>query len=670
LNALEATSIPLEIIKSYVDITDSNKIVLILDCCFSGAAGAAFSRGGVDDQMQLASGGRGTYILTASTGIQVAVEKEVDRYGIFTKHLVEGIQTGEADVDGDGRVTMDEVYRYVHTHVLADSAQEPMKWDLNVRGELVIAQSGKTLREKRNKQIRQALYELAKQELLPEDILDKAREVLGLEVGQLKNEFKTYDDLLQQLFDKRIQPVEFARLWDKVPTGEPPPPKKEPPRAVEPPPPRKEPPPGTVEPPPRPRKKTWVLMVLGALVIGAIIVVVVFWPANQEKERWRSQIQSLSEERIPGWEERLTALEQTIEGAGPTSEIPEVVEALGGLERQIESVMEQLRSTRRVAEEYGMTDEYREAVSSVENMHTRVDNALEVLRTRRLEVGRLFVETIPEHARVRIMNIKPRFEQGMELAPGRYELEISAQGHETQTHMVEFRGEGEKHLTFELRKVAEEPEATPPRIAQFDIVPPSIERGQSAEITWKTEGAEDVRLNDEGVEPKGEMRVEPRVTTEYVLTVRSPHGERVESRTLSVLPDQRVEAEAIGERWFGAFGHGNLDMLSSLMRTPFLLGEKPIIYSKDVFFARFKELWEQHGSEIRENAAAIQRVEAWLISEWYESQGREIPAALLRELELEENDYIVLTHTASDVIGGIFVKRADEGLRVAALLGR
>jgi len=232
------------------------------------------------------------------------------------------------------------------------------------------------------------------------------------------------------------------------------------------------------------------------------------------------------------------------------------------------------------------------------------------------------------------------------------------------------RGEGEKHLGFELRKVAEEPEVAPPRIARFKIVPLTIERGQSAVIAWETRGAEDVRLNDEGVEPEGEMRVEPRVTTEYVLTVRSPHGESVERRTLSVRPNQRVEAEAIGERWFGAWKHGNLDMLSSLMRTPFLLGEKPIIYSKDVFFARFKELWEQHGSEIRENAAAIQRLEARLISEWYESQGREMPAALLRELHLEENDYIVLAHSASDVMGGIFVKRADEGLRVAATLGR
>ena len=341
------------------------------------------------------------------------------------------------------------------------------------------------------------------------------------------------------------------------------------------------------------------------------------------------------------------------------------------MERQIESVTEQLRGEREVAEKYGMTDEYREAVSRVEEMHTRVDKALEVLRTRRLEVGRLFVETIPERATVRIMNIKPRFEQGIELEPGRYELQISAEGYETQTHMVELRGEGEKHLAFELRKVAEEPEVTPPRIAQFDIVPPRIEQGQSADITWKTEGAEDVRLNNERVEPRGEMRVQPNQTSNYVLTVENARGEKmVAPLTLTVLPNQRVEAEAIGERWFGALGRGDLDMLSALMRTPFLLGEKPVIHSKDVFFARFEELWAQHESEIREHAAAIKRVEARLIGEWYESQGREIPAALLRELHLEENDYIVLSHSASDVIGGIFVKRADEGLRVAALLGR
>jgi formylglycine-generating enzyme required for sulfatase activity len=216
ISALEATSIPVSTIKDYVDISSSNKIVLILDCCFSGAAGEAFARSGVDDQLQLVSGGRGTYIMTASTGIQIAKEKPSDKYGVFTKHVIEGIRSGEADLDCDGRITMGELYRYVHDNVIVEGFQEPMKWDLNVRGELMISNSGKTPRKIRCKKVRECLLDLAKKEILPDDILNKALKVITLDTSQRSKEDLLYDELLDQLSDNRIKPVKFIRLWDKV----------------------------------------------------------------------------------------------------------------------------------------------------------------------------------------------------------------------------------------------------------------------------------------------------------------------------------------------------------------------------------------------------------------------------------------------------------------------
>lgn len=142
-DALEATAISTGALRELVDASSTNKIVLILDCCFSGAVEGEFLRGDVDSQLQMASKGRGTYIMTASTRIQVAREKEADRHGIFTKHLIHGIQSGDADRDGDGRISMDELYNYVHEKVVEESHQEPMKWGLNIRGELIVADSGK-----------------------------------------------------------------------------------------------------------------------------------------------------------------------------------------------------------------------------------------------------------------------------------------------------------------------------------------------------------------------------------------------------------------------------------------------------------------------------------------------------------------------------------------------
>ena len=57
IDTLEATSIPVGSIRNFIDVSPSRKVVLILDCCFSGAAGKDFLRGGVDDQLNIISGG-------------------------------------------------------------------------------------------------------------------------------------------------------------------------------------------------------------------------------------------------------------------------------------------------------------------------------------------------------------------------------------------------------------------------------------------------------------------------------------------------------------------------------------------------------------------------------------------------------------------------------------
>ena len=216
IEALEATSIPVQAIKSYVDIAPPTKIVLVLDCCFSGAAGESFAKGSVDDQLQLVSGGRGTFVMTASTGIQAATEKESDRYGVFTKHIIEGIRSGEADLDGNGFVTVDELYKYVHGKVLDETSQEPMKWAQNVRGELRISRSGKTPRKDRRREIRKALLDAASGGNLPDFILRQALQVLSLEPGRLTQEQQEYDVLLERFLAGEMVIGEFIDDWYKV----------------------------------------------------------------------------------------------------------------------------------------------------------------------------------------------------------------------------------------------------------------------------------------------------------------------------------------------------------------------------------------------------------------------------------------------------------------------
>ncbi len=160
LKVLESTSIPFNRIYSFIRNSDCKSIALILDCCYSGAAANSIVKGSVDEKLESASKGSGVYILTASSAFQTAQEREGDQHSLLTKHILRGIQQGEADVNQDGKVSMDDLFRYVEKHVREEGKQEPMRWDVSVRGgELIISWAGKAKAAKL-KQIEEMLVEM------------------------------------------------------------------------------------------------------------------------------------------------------------------------------------------------------------------------------------------------------------------------------------------------------------------------------------------------------------------------------------------------------------------------------------------------------------------------------------------------------------------------------
>jgi formylglycine-generating enzyme required for sulfatase activity len=69
------------------------------------------------------------------------------------------------------------------------------------------------------------------------------------------------------------------------------------------------------------------------------------------------------------------------------------------------------------------------------------------------KVGKLFVETVPKDATVKILNIRPKFSQGMELEPGYYHVEVSAQGYKTERRYIDLEAGNEEPFRFELTKI-------------------------------------------------------------------------------------------------------------------------------------------------------------------------------------------------------------------------
>jgi uncharacterized caspase-like protein len=85
------------------------------------------------------TGGKGKIILTASGANEVSAESDELQHGIFTHFLIKGLQ-GEADSDGDGLITVDEVYTYVSKQVpqATNQEQHPVKKGI-VEGPLVLS---------------------------------------------------------------------------------------------------------------------------------------------------------------------------------------------------------------------------------------------------------------------------------------------------------------------------------------------------------------------------------------------------------------------------------------------------------------------------------------------------------------------------------------------------
>jgi hypothetical protein len=154
LRRLAATGVSANFVNQQMDRTRSRRVVLLLDCCYAGAFArglTARAAGDLDIAQEL--GGRGRAVITASSAMEYSFEDGVltnDKAApavatlagpsVFTGALVRGLATGAADRDGDGVVTLDELYDYVYTEVREVTPhQTPGKWVFDMRGSLHIA---------------------------------------------------------------------------------------------------------------------------------------------------------------------------------------------------------------------------------------------------------------------------------------------------------------------------------------------------------------------------------------------------------------------------------------------------------------------------------------------------------------------------------------------------
>ena len=192
-----ATAIEAAFVQDCVHGCRSRRIVLILDCCHSGAFPAGMtpksdSTAPVKAQLE----GRGHAVLTSSDALEYSFEVDGDRVegsgvgSAFTAALAEGLRTGAADLDGDGWISVDELYEYTYRRVReTQPAQTPRAW-IDVQGQLFVARS----------------VQPVSVDALPPEL----REVMGSSIASARS--AAVSELAALLLSPRARTAEAARL--------------------------------------------------------------------------------------------------------------------------------------------------------------------------------------------------------------------------------------------------------------------------------------------------------------------------------------------------------------------------------------------------------------------------------------------------------------------------
>jgi Caspase domain/TIR domain len=144
---LAATAIASEWLNERLNECRARSQILVLDCCHSGA----FARGAKGDtdldlERRLAPRGRGRVVLTASRGTEYSFEGDQvsgqSVPSVFTRAIVDGLRTGDADRDNDGQISVTDLYQYVYDIVrVAEARQTPELWTYGAEGNLLVARS-------------------------------------------------------------------------------------------------------------------------------------------------------------------------------------------------------------------------------------------------------------------------------------------------------------------------------------------------------------------------------------------------------------------------------------------------------------------------------------------------------------------------------------------------
>jgi len=150
---LAATGVSAQFVNDQIEQSRSGRVVLVLDCCYSGSFVKGLRPRGDDVKIDVDQHfqGQGKAVISACSSLQFSYESglsstEPGQPSVFTSTVIEGLRTGLADVDLDGFISVEDLYGYVRREVpLKVAGQTPELSVDRLNGALYLARNIQSL---------------------------------------------------------------------------------------------------------------------------------------------------------------------------------------------------------------------------------------------------------------------------------------------------------------------------------------------------------------------------------------------------------------------------------------------------------------------------------------------------------------------------------------------
>ncbi len=134
-DAVAQTAIPLADVVSALEKTPARDVLAVLDSCFSGEGNRSVIATGVRPLVRVRDvrpAAAKVALYSGASGAQVSGPAPTNDGGLFTKFVLEGLGTGQADSDGDGQITLQELASWVDPRVSREAKRQGREQDPSV----------------------------------------------------------------------------------------------------------------------------------------------------------------------------------------------------------------------------------------------------------------------------------------------------------------------------------------------------------------------------------------------------------------------------------------------------------------------------------------------------------------------------------------------------------